>query len=302
MRLYESLLGTAIGDSLGLPYEGLSATRAGKLLKGDIHPRLWFGRSFISDDTMQSIFVLQSLHACDGDVDRFQKEIGSRLRTWFLAIPPGIGKSTILACGKLALGVPPTRSGVNSGGNGAAMRSAIIGHWFADDREQRIKFTAAGASVTHTHVEALMGAQIVALAASLSAKSELHNLVEWIKAEFPEWPLEHSRNERGPSGYVVETVNAAIDICSQSPSPMDGIRSAIRLGGDTDSVAAIVGGILACSEDSHYQTIWSPSLSDLRDVAEAPHHHFRWWRMASWHACQLPVILVFGFRRLLPPY
>jgi ADP-ribosylglycohydrolase len=76
-RLFESLLGTTIGDSLGLPYEGLTPDRAKRLLRGDIRPRLWFGRSFVSDDTLQSIFVLQSLHACQGDVNKFQIELGN---------------------------------------------------------------------------------------------------------------------------------------------------------------------------------------------------------------------------------
>jgi len=301
-RLFESLLGTTIGDSLGLPYEGLTPGRAKRLLRGDIRPRLWFGRSFVSDDTLQSIFVLQSLHACQGDVNKFQIELGKRLRTWFLAIPPGIGKSTILACGKLVLGVLPSRAGVDSGGNGAAMRSAIIGHWFADDRKKRIQFTEAGAKVTHTHTDAVLGAQVVSLAASLAAKGELSTLIDWVKAEFPEWPIEYPRNERGPSGYVVETVNAVIDICSKSPSVIEGIHSAILLGGDTDSVAAIVGGILGCSDTSHYQAVWSPSVSDLHQVGEGDLSRIPWWRMAIWHACQLPIILAFGLRRLLPPY
>lgn len=301
-RLYESLLGTAIGDSLGLPYEGLSAQRAPRLLAGEVRPRLWFGKSFISDDTMQTIFVLQSLHACKGDVRVFQKELSQRLRSWFLAIPPGIGKSTIIACSKITFGATAAKSGVNSGGNGAAMRSAIIGHWFANDRKSRIQFTNACAEVTHTNRDAIYGAQIAALAASLVSNRQLPHLLETIRAEFPEWPFEYPRPERGPSGYVVHTINAVIDICTENVTYQEAIEKGIRLGGDTDSVAAIVGGILGTSDDSLYRTIASPDLRLLQTIASGETLRIPYWKILGWHLVQIPIVLAFGLRRLFPPY
>ncbi|HLO98099.1 MAG TPA: ADP-ribosylglycohydrolase family protein [Fimbriimonas sp.] len=301
-QLYESLLGTGIGDSLGLPYEGLSAKRAPRLLKGDIRPRLWFGKSFVSDDTLQTIFVLQSLHACNGEVSVFQKELSRRLRSWFWAIPPGIGKSTIVACLKITFGMPPSRSGVNSAGNGAAMRSAIIGHWFADDRVSRIKFTEACARVTHANPAAISGAQIAALAAALAARGELRNLEDHVRAEFPEWPLEYPRPERGPSGYVLHTINAVVDVCSKRLSFHESVEQSIRLGGDTDSVAAIVGGILGTSDATLYRTIASPDLVLLQAIASGEALKIPYWQMLMWHLCQIPIVLTFGLRRILPPY
>lgn len=301
-RLYESLLGTAIGDSLGLPYEGLKASRAKRLLKGEIRPRLWFGKSFVSDDTLQTIFVLQSLHVCNGDVQLFQRELAKRLRSWFLAIPPGIGKSTVIACFKLAMGSSPTKSGVNSGGNGAAMRSAIIGHWFANNDTLRVQFTEASARITHTNPDAITGAQIIALTASLSAREKLHELQDQIPAHYPEWPIEYPRRAEGPTGYVIETVNAALDICKADAEFQLAIEATVRMGGDTDSVAAIVGGILTTSDNSQYKTIASPTTQMLKEIAEGRLLRIPYFTLLKWHLAQLPIVLAFGLRRLFPPY
>ena len=55
------ILGTAVGDALGLPYEGMSPTRAHKLLGPPVRYRFVFGRGMISDDTEHTCMVLQSL-------------------------------------------------------------------------------------------------------------------------------------------------------------------------------------------------------------------------------------------------
>ncbi len=55
-----SLLGTAIGDSIGLPYEGLSRRRAKRLLGPPDRHRFLFGRGMVSDDTEHNVCALWS--------------------------------------------------------------------------------------------------------------------------------------------------------------------------------------------------------------------------------------------------
>ncbi|HEX7653546.1 MAG TPA: ADP-ribosylglycohydrolase family protein, partial [Verrucomicrobiae bacterium] len=55
------LIGTAVGDSLGLPAEGLSRKTIQKRWGGGWRQRLIFGRGMISDDTEHACFVAQSL-------------------------------------------------------------------------------------------------------------------------------------------------------------------------------------------------------------------------------------------------
>lgn len=50
-KVIGSLLGTAVGDAIGLPYEGLSRRRALKLLGKPTKHRLFFGKGMVSDDT-----------------------------------------------------------------------------------------------------------------------------------------------------------------------------------------------------------------------------------------------------------
>lgn len=85
------LLGTAVGDALGLPYEGLSPRRARRLLGPPTQYRLLSNRGMVSDDTEHACMVAQSLIASGGDAERFGSELGRRLRLWVLAAPAGIG-------------------------------------------------------------------------------------------------------------------------------------------------------------------------------------------------------------------
>ncbi|RYD35828.1 MAG: ADP-ribosylglycohydrolase family protein, partial [Verrucomicrobiaceae bacterium] len=56
-----SMLGTALGDSLGLPSEGMSRGRIARRWKGELQQRFLFGRGMLSDDTEHTIMVAQAL-------------------------------------------------------------------------------------------------------------------------------------------------------------------------------------------------------------------------------------------------
>lgn len=99
------ILGTAVGDSLGLPYEGMSPTRARKLLGSSDRYRFVFGRGMISDDTEHTCMVSQSLIESGDDVEAFARRFASRWRWWILALPAGVGKATARSCVRLWFGV-----------------------------------------------------------------------------------------------------------------------------------------------------------------------------------------------------
>src|SRR6478752_86083 len=67
LQLIHSLLGTALGDSLGLPSEGMSRSRIAKRWKGPLEQRFLFGRGMLSDDTEHTILSAQALLLCGGD-------------------------------------------------------------------------------------------------------------------------------------------------------------------------------------------------------------------------------------------
>ena len=114
------LWGCAVGDAIGLPYEGLIARRARRLARLPLKHRFVFGRGMISDDTDHTVFVAQALIRSKGDPARFQTVLAWRLRLWLLCLPAGIGLATLRGIVRLWLGLRP--SGVFSAGNGPATR------------------------------------------------------------------------------------------------------------------------------------------------------------------------------------
>ncbi len=261
------LLGTALGDALGLPREGLRPGRARRLFGTELRHRFLFGRGMVSDDTEHTCLVGQALLAAPDDPSAFARSLGWRLRGWLLGLPAGVGLATLRALCKLWLGFPPQRSGVFSAGNGPAMRSALLG-LVADGARLRALVEAA-TRLTHTDPKATEGALLVARAARLGARegpgldplAALDSLREGVEGEELAGHLERARAgleggesaaayaaalglERGVSGYINHTVPVALYGWLRHPGDFRAALAAvIALGGDADTSGAIVGAL-----------------------------------------------------------
>jgi ADP-ribosyl-[dinitrogen reductase] hydrolase len=175
-QFFGCLMGTAIGDALGLPLEGLSRQRAERMFgPPPLTHRFFFGRGMVSDDTDHAVMTAQALIASGGDVDKFRRSLGWRLRWWFLSLPAGVGLATFRACIKLWLGFPPAKSGVWSAGNGAAMRAAILGVYECRNDAKLWEFVQASSLITHTDSRAVQGAMAIALATKYDISSDAKN-------------------------------------------------------------------------------------------------------------------------------
>jgi ADP-ribosyl-[dinitrogen reductase] hydrolase len=130
-RLRGVLLGTAVGDALGLPMEGMSAPAIARSFPRLNRFQLLGRRGFVSDDTEQSALVAESLLRAQGSRPAFERAFRRALLGWFLRLPWGIGWGTLRACARIALGLQ--QSGVSSAGNGAAMRAAVVGVALRED-------------------------------------------------------------------------------------------------------------------------------------------------------------------------
>lgn len=264
------LLGTAVGDAIGLPYEGLSPARARRILGPPTRHRLVFGRGMVSDDTEHAVMVAQSLIASRADPARFAGHLARRLRLWLLGLPAGVGLATLRAAMKLWIGFPPGRSGVFSAGNGPAMRAPLLGVSTSDPRRLPA-LVDASTRITHTDPRAFHGALAVALASHVASRGalvspdsyvdQLSRLLPVDSAEFLDLLSSAARSlsrgqsteefarslglHRGVSGFVYHCVPVCIHawLSSQDSFP-DSVRSVIRCGGDADSTGAIVGGIV----------------------------------------------------------
>jgi ADP-ribosyl-[dinitrogen reductase] hydrolase len=262
------LIGTAVGDSLGLPMEGLSARRQQKLFRPPMRQRLVGGFGMISDDTEHTFLLAQSLLACPDHVAEFQRDLARRLRWWLLSLPAGVGLATLRAILKLWLGVPPSRSGVRSAGNGAAMRSALLGVYFRDDAARREAFARASAEITHRDPRAIIAARAVTEVAQWMAEGgdDHEGLLQSLghAGEHAEWstllpPLRQGLLDDAPvtefaktigavegvSGYAFGSVPVAIYAAVRHRDDFSAaIADVIACGGDTDTTAAIAGALV----------------------------------------------------------
>jgi ADP-ribosylglycohydrolase len=269
------LLGTALGDAVGLSCEGLSAERQRRLYPKLSGPRLLFGRGMVSDDTEHASMVAQALIVSAGDTARFTRSLAGQLRLWLLGLPAGVGFATLRATGKLWLGFPAERSGVFSAGNGPAMRSPLLGVCYGQDTERLRRLVRASTRITHTDPKAEFGALAVALAAHTAysqphadPESYCHTLAETLRgsdaaelldliaraaasAQAGETAQEFAADlglAHGVSGYIYHTVPVVLHVWFRNPADFrDAIGEIVRCGGDTDTTAAILGSILGAA-------------------------------------------------------
>jgi ADP-ribosylglycohydrolase len=213
---------------------------------------------FVSDDTEQTALVAQCLARHPHDVGAFTRAFRRALLGWFLRLPFGIGWATLRACLRIAFGF--RRSGVWSAGNGAAMRAAIVGVGCPDEA-QRLPFGRALAEVTHRDPRAVEGALFVAeLAHRCSTSTSPRSaMVERARTVVEEPSLrvaiaaavalasdratpEDAATRLGSTGFVVHTVGLATFVLLRyGDDPREALVQAVAAGGDTDSIAAIVG-------------------------------------------------------------
>ena len=300
------MLGTAVGDALGLPAEGISRRRARRLFPGRPRHRLLPAKGMISDDTEHTLFVAQSLLAHPTSSERFTRRLAWCLRWWLLSLPAGVGFGTLRSILRLWAGVHPSRSGVRSAGNGPAMRAAPVGAFFADSAAQRTAFVDASTRVTHTDRRAVVGARAVSAVAAWSVREKLTKrpgfdqllaMLRDVGEGEPEWEsllgvlaenagrresvqqlADRLGLERGVTGYVYHTVGVAVYAWFCHFGDYEGtLEAVLALGGDTDTTGAIAGalaGAVVGEEGIPQDWVagileWPRSVGVLRGVADA---------------------------------
>ncbi|MEM6733254.1 MAG: ADP-ribosylglycohydrolase family protein [Myxococcota bacterium] len=252
-----ALLGLAVGDALGLAVEGMSRDSIARRYGTIERYRILEDVGYVSDDTEHTVMVLTALLRGGSDLDQCLSAFRSLLRGWFLRIPLGAGKTTLLACLRLTVGLK--NSGRPSAGNGSAMRAPAIALRFPNDQQRRLYFGKAFSRVTHLDPRAVEGALYVA---ELTAHCLEHSrtvdrqrlvgrAMEVVRDARLKTALQRAsaaadddvRYRQLPrTGYVVDTIAAATaEFLRHGADPEWAISSAVHAGGDTDSIAAIVG-------------------------------------------------------------
>lgn len=137
-------------------------------------------------------------------------------------------------------------------GNGSAMRVSPVGFAF-DDLETVLEMAKKSAEVTHNHPEGIKGAQSVAAAIFLARTGKSKQQIkDYITSEFG-YDLDFTIDEIRPDYQFDETcqgsVPQAIVAFLESTDYENAIRLAISVGGDSDTIACITGGMAAAFYD-----------------------------------------------------
>jgi ADP-ribosylglycohydrolase len=225
------MYGAIIGDIVGSPYEFSRNKR--KDFSPLFHPKCGF-----TDDTIMTVAVADSL----------MHEIppAEAMRDWGRKVLPteslgGYGAGFIRW-----LAAPQVMPPYNSYGNGSAMRVSPVA-WLFDDLETALEVARLVTVVSHSHPEAVKGAQAVVLAILMAnAKSTPEEIRGAIQERF-QYDLGHDVDTARERHEYNETCQGCVPdavVCAlEATSYEDAIRNAISLGGDADTLAAITGSI-----------------------------------------------------------
>ncbi len=269
-RLAGGLLGLLIGDALGVPYEFNPPERLPSVDQIEFQPPAGFRRSHVgvppgtwSDDGAQALILLDSLLARDGlDLPHFAGGLRRWLMEGFYAVNRSvfdIGAQTSTAINRLSAGVAADKSGPSDeahNGNGSLMRVLPLTLWHQGSNAELMRLAARQSLPTHGHPRA----QVVSAFYCLWAKAVLDDDAapwQWaeqrLRDEAPEGLLPVEEIDRvldpanakkvGGSGYVLDTLWSARHAMDATDSYESCVRCAIALGHDTDTTAAVAGGI-----------------------------------------------------------
>ncbi|WP_242908384.1 ADP-ribosylglycohydrolase family protein [Actinomadura terrae] len=254
--MHASLTGLSVGDAFGDQFF-LHANR--HLTPADLPTPSWEW----SDDTEMACSVVACLHQHGHiDQDALATSFATRMDT---GRRYGAGALELLE--RIRDGHPwrtasaESFGGNGSYGNGAAMRVAPLGAYFLGDPARAAKEAALQAEITHAHIEGIAGAIAVAVAASLATTTE--NLIEATLDHVPGTYVRqglhraHALKNASPE-QAAHALGNGSRITAQDTVPFtlwtatrylndypSGIRACVAAGGDMDTTAAIVGGIIA---------------------------------------------------------
>ena len=197
--------------------------------------------SHFTDDTVMTLAVALGLIAGQGDAQKTFAGVQHEMRHWGRRYPHA-GYGGMFRRWLRAEHPQP----YGSFGNGSAMRVAAAG-WLFDTLDKTLEMAKVTAEVTHNHPEGIKGAQATAAAIFLArtghSKPEIKRYVEQTFG----YDLSRTCDEIRPGYRHVETcqqtVPEAIIAFLESTGFEDALRNAVSLGGDSDTLACITGGI-----------------------------------------------------------
>ena len=225
MKTENCILGAIAGDIIGSAYEFHNVRT--------LDFELFTNGSFFTDDSVLTIATMYALLQQRDYEEAYLKfgrrfprrGYGGRFMEWLNA---------------------ENQSPYNSFGNGSAMRASPIG-WYCESIGDVMDEAEKSAKVTHNHPEGIKGAQAAAAAVFLARTGNNKGEIKKFIADTFGYNLDRTTDEIRPSYEFDETcqgsVPEAIIAFLESTDYENAVRLAVSIGGDSDTIAAITGGI-----------------------------------------------------------
>lgn len=276
-RIMGGLLGAVAGDAIGVPVEFLSRE---ELRRNPVREMRGWGThrqpsGTWSDDTSMALCLAESITTAGWDLE----DQARRFCRWAFEqhwTPHGetfdIGGTTCASLDRYRAGTPVRACGGTSerdNGNGALMRILPAAIWFSGSPEEMIVNALSDASaITHAHgrsrvasvffgflVRSLLGGA-PPVEALKQASGDLRHLAHegildpGMAIELPSLErildaslLEQPEEKIQSSGYVIDTLEAAVWCLARTSSYAECVLAAVNLGGDTDTTGTVAGGL-----------------------------------------------------------
>lgn len=245
------MLGAISGDTIGSTYEFNNT----KNYNFELLP----ARSNFTDDSIMSIAVAQwllqdqshSLQTLEDIMLKIAKEYHCPMGGYGGGFFRWLFMPETLSSYANQYGEPPYQSNTGrhpygSWGNGSAMRASACG-WFFDTLEETEKVAALSSVITHNHPEGIKGAQATAAAIWMARNGKSKEDIKAYVASKYKYDLNRTYEflnrtykwESSCQGTVPEAIIAFLE----STDFEDAMRKAVSMGGDSDTLACITGGI-----------------------------------------------------------
>lgn len=294
------LLGFITGDALGVPVE----FKTREFLKNNpVKDMIGNGtynqpKGTWSDDSTMTLCLAETLLDSEFDLSK----LANRFINWVdhgYWTPHGklfdIGNTTRIAIERLRIIDDPLKAGgcnVNDNGNGALMRvlPLIFELYYIKDKVQQYELIRDVTSLTHGHERSVLACFYYLTYASFqrsrsSTPMEMYRYTNTIferliqELSIDQEEVMHfgrllsnsiqdlEESEIKSSGYVIDTLEASMWCLLTTNTYKDAVLTAVNLGGDTDTIAAITGGIAGLRYGkSKIPEEWINSLAKLNDI------------------------------------
>lgn len=302
-RFWGGIFGFCVGDMLGVPVEFSSRQERDADPVKELRAYGTYHQPFGSwSDDSSLMFCLVDALLCEDVLEQLKKNMIAYYKNG-LFTPRGqmfdIGNSTRYAIENMEHGIPAVECGGSAqqdNGNGSLMRILPLAYLRGKKKDEEfVQLIEDVSSLTHRHkrsklaciIYVIFASQIyngfgkadaldyaLAFAHKYCAK-EYREELPYYKNIFNKAIIKADRNRISSTGYVVDTLEAVIWSFFNTDSYEESVLTAINLGGDTDTIAALVGGLAGIYYGfQRIPDIWIQNILKKKEIANLVSEYF----------------------------